>query len=122
MDKNDILKAKGSKYLNSDTLLVVNYEPITRKDSPLDKLVYSKNQFGWPSNDIQFKEITTNSEVRNALERRQMPINSPSIGVEDDDIALDMVMRQDESIVDYADRLQPFIDKAKDSLNNSSSE
>lgn len=122
MDKNEILKSKGSKYLNSDTLLVVNYEPITRKDSPLDKLVYSKNQFGWPSNDIHFKEITTNSEVRNALERRQMPINSPSKGVEDDDIALDMVMSQDESIVDYADRLQPFIDNAKDSLNNSSSE
>lgn len=117
MDKNDILKAKGSKYLNFDTMLVVNYEPITRKDSPLDKLVYSKNQFGWPSNDIQFKENTSNSEVRQALERRQMPLPSNSNGVEDDDIALDLVMSQDESLVDYADRLQPYIDKAKDTLN-----
>lgn len=118
MYKNEILKAKGSKYLNSETILVVNYEPVTRKDSPLDKLVYSKNQFGWPSNDIQFKENTSNSEVRQALERRQMPIPSKSNGVDDDDIALDMVMSQDETIVDYADRLQPYIDKAKDALNS----
>ena len=66
--KNAILAARGSSLRNTD--VKPHYQDVTPEvRRPIDKLVYSPNVFGWPSNDIDVMNNTTNPEVKIALER-----------------------------------------------------
>lgn len=113
MDNN--LRKKVPILVNGDSY-PCNFPFVKRDVSPLEKLVFARNQFGWPSNDIAFKEQTTNVEVRQALERRQQPL--PSVGgVDDDDVALDIVAQNGEDLESYAERLNGYVQNSK-SLEN----
>lgn len=113
--KNKILAARGSNLRNQVRPLPKVQDGESRMKM-VDKLVFAPNVFGWPSNDIDVMNNTSNPEVKIALERRNMKM--PSVhGVEDDDVALDVMQHNDESSQEYFDRMQPIIEKAKKSQN-----
>ena len=115
--KNFILAARGSSLRNTiEKPHFIDDSPEVKR--PIDKLVYSPNVFGWPSNDIDVMNNTTNPEVKIALERRNLKMAAEN-GVEDDDIALDVMQRNDESVDEYFDRMQPLINDAKNDLKKS---
>lgn len=107
--KNKILKARGSSLRNQER--VFETASISRVVRPVDKLIYQRNVFGWPSNDIDVMNNTTNQEVKIALERRNLKMAAEN-GCVDDDVVLDTMKRNDESDNDYFDRMQPLIEKA----------
>lgn len=107
--KNKILQARGSSMRNQER--VFDTATISRDVRPVDKLVYQRNVFGWPSNDIDVMNNTTNPEVKIALERRNLKMAAEN-GCVDDDVVLDTMKRNDESDNDYYDRMQPLIENA----------
>lgn len=108
--KNEILKARGSQLRNAQREFPT---PVEKRDvRPIDKVVFQPNIFGWPSNDIDVMNTTTNPEVKIALERRNLKMAAEN-GCEDDDVVLDTMKRNDESENDYFDRMQPIIEDAK---------
>lgn len=117
--KNAILRARGSNLKNEPLRFQHAVDDAPQVHRPIDKLVYQPNVFGWPCNDIDVMNNTTNPEVKIALERRNLKM-AAEYGVEDDDVALDVMQRNDETSDQYFDRMQPLIEDAKNDLKKKS--
>lgn len=105
MKTNPIITALGLPVVNSDeTGVVLNIPKAKKVESPLDKLVFAPNRFGWPDNDIDVQNSTSNLEVKNALERRNV-IRPRGNGTTNDDVAIDTVPRVNETSDEYAERM-----------------
>lgn len=110
MDKNSLIRAFGYNIENDESKVVINMPSVKPVSNPLDKLVYSENRFGWADNDIDVQNTTSNMEVKNALERRNVLRPAPN-GTKDDDVAIDTVPRVGESVESYSERMTEFMDE-----------
>lgn len=109
MDKNSLIRAFGYNLVNDDSKVVVNMPKAKSVTSPLDKLVYSSNRFGWPDNDIDVQNTTSNLEVKNALERRNV-LRPAAHGTTNDDVAIDTAPRVSDTVESYSDRMSEFME------------
>lgn len=115
--KNAILKLSGSRYKNEESYKT-ELPPIETKVDTLNHLVFSPNIFGWPANDLQVQNQTTNSEVKIALERRNMKMPAPGSS-DNDDVILDTLKKNEETEDEYFDRMSRVIDEADKSRKKS---
>lgn len=113
--KNAVLKAQGSKLHNDP----IKYSKVDEKGvemSELERVIYAPNPLtGFPDNDLQMQDdMQTRIELRDALAKRNYPVASDSSTVDDDDLILDGMQKNDESDVAYANRLKKFANEKKD--------
>jgi len=106
VEKNRLLKLKGSMFLNENIVVPTIVRPVD-KDELIDTVYGTNPLTGLPYSDIDVMNRRDVSEtVRSAVGRLQKRIPSNAPSSYDDDDLLDSVQQPNESNDDYIARLQ----------------
>lgn len=114
--RNLILKARGVNLRNGV------YKPhtvnVNKSHNELIDTVFAVDpSTGFPSSDLSvMNNPNTSASIKQAIEHLQSPLNRSYLGLDDDDVVIDTVQGVNESDIDYAERMNKYVEETKKKL------